>query len=249
MSLARSCDVIVIGGGVAGTAAALGAANADAQTLLVESAPFLGGAATLKNVLTYCGLFTNYQKKQAVFGVADQVLQDRPRHWMRCLPSAHRCRNRGSQPKAHNMHRLHPERFLENAHLLLRKSPVESPRTSQDEIPCAAIVLLRLLIKGEKTNHRQVTVAIVVAIEKSELLLAVCGVVSGIQIDGDATGPTMQTLAMSFNDAVRQRFRHAQQFLTIRSIFKARQGRLRSQILAVNGIPTNQQLVDRIRCQ
>jgi hypothetical protein len=43
--------------------------------VLVESAPFLGGAATLKNVLTYCGLFTNYQKKQAVFGVADQVLR------------------------------------------------------------------------------------------------------------------------------------------------------------------------------
>src|SRR5229473_2277592 len=75
MSLARSCDVIVIGGGAAGTAAAVGAANAGAQTLLVESGPFLGGAATLKNVLTYCGLFTNSQKKQAVFGVADQVLQ------------------------------------------------------------------------------------------------------------------------------------------------------------------------------
>jgi hypothetical protein len=54
---------------------------------------------------------------------------------------------------------------------------------------------------------------------------------------------------MAFNDAVRQRFRHAQQFLTIRSIFKARQGRLRSQILAVDGISTDQQLVDRIRCQ
>jgi len=75
MTLARSCDVIVIGGGAAGTAAAVGAAKAGAQTLLVESGPFLGGAATLKNVLTYCGLFTNYQKKQAVFGVADQVLQ------------------------------------------------------------------------------------------------------------------------------------------------------------------------------
>src|ERR1700680_1249527 len=75
MSLARSCDVIVIGGGAAGTAAAVGAAKAGAQTLLAESGPFLGGAATLKNVLTYCGLFTNYQKKQAVFGVADQVLQ------------------------------------------------------------------------------------------------------------------------------------------------------------------------------
>jgi heterodisulfide reductase subunit A-like polyferredoxin len=58
MSLARSRGVVVIGGGAAGTAAALGAANAGAQTLLVESGPFLGGAATLKNVLTYCGLFT-----------------------------------------------------------------------------------------------------------------------------------------------------------------------------------------------
>ncbi len=87
------------------------------------------------------------------------------------------------------------------------------------------------------------------AIEKGELLLAVRGVVGGIQIDGDATGPTMQTLTMACNDTVRQRFRHAQQFLTIRSIFKARQGRLRSQILAGDGISTDQQLVDRIRCQ
>ena len=75
MSLAGSFDVVVIEGGAAGTAAAVGAANAGAQTLLVESGPFLGGAATLKSVLTYCGLFANYQKKQAVFGIADQVLQ------------------------------------------------------------------------------------------------------------------------------------------------------------------------------
>src|ERR1700693_4686263 len=75
MNLAQSYDVVVIGGGAAGTAAAIGAASAGAQTVLVESAPFLRGAATLKNVLTYCGLFTNYQKKQAVFGVADQVLR------------------------------------------------------------------------------------------------------------------------------------------------------------------------------
>jgi succinate dehydrogenase/fumarate reductase flavoprotein subunit len=76
MKLAQSYDVIVIGGGAAGTAAAIGAASAGGRTLLVESAPFLGGAATLKNVLTYCGLFTNAQKRQAVFGVADQVLQE-----------------------------------------------------------------------------------------------------------------------------------------------------------------------------
>src|ERR1035441_2564898 len=104
----------------------------------------------------------------------------------------------------------------------------------------ATKVLFHLLIKGEKTNHRQVTVAIVVAIEKGELLLAVRGVVGGIQIDGDPTGATMQTLAMSCNDAVRQCFRHAQQFLTIGSIFKTRQGRLRSQVLAADRIPAHQ---------
>jgi len=59
----------------------------------------------------------------------------------------------------------------------------------------------------------------------------------------------MQSLAMSFNDTVRQRFRHAQQFLAIRSIFKARQSRLRRQVLAVERIPTDQQLVDRIARQ
>src|ERR1700688_1412174 len=75
MRLAQSYDVVVIGGGAAGTAAAIGAASAGARTLLVESGPLLGGGGFLKNVLTYCGLFTNHERKQAVLGVADQVLQ------------------------------------------------------------------------------------------------------------------------------------------------------------------------------
>ena len=132
-----------------------------------------------------------------------------------------------------------------------RRIPMRTQRTSRIPRPQHRRhqVLLRLLIKGEKTNHRQVTVAIVVAIEKGELLLAVRGVVGGIHIDGDPTGATMQTLTMAFNDTVRQRFRHAQQFLAIRSIFKTRQSRLRSQVLAGDGIPTDQQLVDRIARQ
>jgi len=71
MSLDRSCGRHRHRGRCGRNSGSRRRGEVGAQTLLVESGPFPGGAATLKNVLTYCGLFTNYQKKQAVFGVAD----------------------------------------------------------------------------------------------------------------------------------------------------------------------------------
>ncbi|MEY9862652.1 hypothetical protein ABH935_008300 [Catenulispora sp. GAS73] len=66
-------DVIVAGGGSAGIAAAIGARRAGARVLLIERGPCLGGAATLRNVVTYCGLYTQ-DLKQVVFGVAEEML-------------------------------------------------------------------------------------------------------------------------------------------------------------------------------
>ncbi|MDA3630788.1 FAD-dependent oxidoreductase [Saccharopolyspora sp. WRP15-2] len=66
-------DVIVAGGGSGGIGAALGARRAGARTLLIERGPCLGGAATLRNVVTYCGLYTQ-ELRQVVFGVAEEVL-------------------------------------------------------------------------------------------------------------------------------------------------------------------------------
>jgi hypothetical protein len=73
-SRARSYDVVVVGGGSAGVAAAVAAARMGARTLLVEAAGFLGGASTLRNVLTYCGLYTLGPKpRPAVGGIALEV--------------------------------------------------------------------------------------------------------------------------------------------------------------------------------
>jgi hypothetical protein len=69
-------DVAVVGGGSAGTAAAIAAARSGARTILLEKGSCLGGASTLRNVLTYCGLYTlGDEPKRAVMGVAEEVMQ------------------------------------------------------------------------------------------------------------------------------------------------------------------------------
>lgn len=52
-----NCDLLVIGGGVAGIAAATAAGRAGAKTILLERYGFLGGLATTAQVGTICGLY------------------------------------------------------------------------------------------------------------------------------------------------------------------------------------------------
>jgi len=54
---AISCDVLVIGGGAAGLAAATAAGHAGKQVVLLERYGFLGGLATTAQVGTICGLY------------------------------------------------------------------------------------------------------------------------------------------------------------------------------------------------
>ncbi len=63
-------DVVVVGGGAAGIAAAIGARRSGARTLLVERYGFLGGAATNANVLSYCGFYARGDERRQVVGGA-----------------------------------------------------------------------------------------------------------------------------------------------------------------------------------
>jgi hypothetical protein len=69
-------DVVVLGGGPAGMAAAVAAARAGRSTLLVERYGFLGGMGTAAGVTNFCGLHANVHGdiRQVVHGVADDLL-------------------------------------------------------------------------------------------------------------------------------------------------------------------------------
>ena len=69
-------DVVVLGGGPAGIAAAASAAAHGRKTLLIERYGFLGGMGTAAGVTNFCGLHANVhgEIRQVVHGVADELL-------------------------------------------------------------------------------------------------------------------------------------------------------------------------------
>jgi hypothetical protein len=71
-----SFDVVVVGGGPAGLAAATAAARNGADVLIIERYGFLGGMGTAGGVTNFAGLFglVHGETRQVVHGVADDLL-------------------------------------------------------------------------------------------------------------------------------------------------------------------------------
>ncbi|MBO0685838.1 MAG: FAD-dependent oxidoreductase, partial [Candidatus Dormibacteraeota bacterium] len=67
-------DVLVVGGGPAGTAAAVAAARLGADVLLVERYGHLGGLST-GGLVIWIDRMTDWQGRQVITGVADDLLE------------------------------------------------------------------------------------------------------------------------------------------------------------------------------
>jgi succinate dehydrogenase/fumarate reductase flavoprotein subunit len=74
--LAGEFEVVVLGGGPAGIAAAVAAGRAGRATALVERYGFLGGAGTAAGLSNFCGLHANVrgEHRQVIHGICDDVL-------------------------------------------------------------------------------------------------------------------------------------------------------------------------------
>src|ERR1700758_2683861 len=70
-------DLCVIGSGISGVSAAVEAARAGREVILMDGVPALGGQAVNSIVGMICGLFGNGPNgKQLTHGIADDILRD-----------------------------------------------------------------------------------------------------------------------------------------------------------------------------
>ncbi len=85
--LQKEYDIVVVGGGVAGVAAAVTAARSGAKTLLLEKTAALGGLATI-GLINWWEPLCNAEGKKLISGVSEEILRRTIRHCMHRLPEA-----------------------------------------------------------------------------------------------------------------------------------------------------------------
>ena len=91
-----NCDVAVLGGGIAGAAAAIQAARSGAKTVLLEKNSILGGLATSGLIYVYLPLCDGYGC-QTTFGLAEEILKTSTKYGTGDIPDWRK--NRGNSAR------------------------------------------------------------------------------------------------------------------------------------------------------
>src|SRR6266542_1054370 len=107
-------------------------------------------------------------------------------------------------------------------------------------------MLFRLVVETDEGQQRQITISIVMAVEESELLLAVRGIFSRIEIDGHTLGLAMPAPLMTIDDGLGQRRTQAIVLSWADAVLETREGGLRRKLWATERLTIQQQLEDRI---
>ena len=94
-------DVVVVGGGIAGVAAAVAAARNGAKACLLEKACALGGLATLGNVIVYLPICDG-RGNQVIGGLGEELLKRSVRDGFAKIPA---CWAEGGDPTQRTKHR------------------------------------------------------------------------------------------------------------------------------------------------
>ncbi len=105
--VAGTWDVVVVGGGIAGVAAALSAARRGGKVALVEKECGLGGLATLANVIVYLPLCDG-RGRQVMAGITEELLKLS----MRDVKTAHPEQGIRPVPECWHVPSLHPSAEL-----------------------------------------------------------------------------------------------------------------------------------------
>lgn len=82
-------DIVVVGGGVAGVAAAVSAARSGMKTLLLEKMALLGGLAT-EGLINWWEPLCNAEGKKLISGVSEEILRRTIQYGPDRLPEAWR---------------------------------------------------------------------------------------------------------------------------------------------------------------
>ena len=118
-------DVAIVGGGIAGVAAALAAARLGVRTCLIEKDIALGGLATLGNVIVYLPLCDG-RGRQVIGGIGEELLRLSVRDGFHKIPA---CWEPGGNPEQRRKTRFrvdfNPASFMLDIEELLLKHQVQ----------------------------------------------------------------------------------------------------------------------------